>query len=356
MKFKYKINQKRKLRWKRQELILLFERLELYISSGLSIDKALRISAESGPLGQSICLNEIIKKVEAGSLFSQSLSESIRVSDTTRGLIENGEVSGDLAHSLASAKSLLEREDELLKKCLSAMAYPVIIGIFAVILTLGLVKGVMPQIIPMLKSLHVELPLLTRITIAFSEYLTKYSLYILVIFPFCFLFLLFMYRRNYMFKRYCHVILMKIPIIGRLVTEYMVIVFLRSCGYLIESGLPLVKAYQRTVMSVPLVPMRELLLSGDREITRGVSLGDMISNKKMPPFIAPLLRAGEASGNLGASILRAAIILDRDIEHSLQRLTALIEPVMMIGMGCVVGAIALSIMMPIYDISKVLQK
>jgi type II secretory pathway component PulF len=75
----------------------------------------------------------------------------------------------------------------------------------------------------------------------------------------------------------------------------------------------------------------------------------------MEQYIVALVSAGELSGTLGASLLRAANILDRDIEHSLKKLTSLIEPLMMIGLGVIVGSIALSIIMPIYDISKVLQ-
>ncbi|NCW28743.1 MAG: hypothetical protein EBV83_10740, partial [Verrucomicrobia bacterium] len=93
-----------------------------------------------------------------------------------------------------------------------------------------------------------------------------------------------------------------------------------------------------------------------KNISNGIPLGDIIAKKKMPQFVAPLIHAGEASGTLGNSLLRASLILDRDIENILRKITALIEPIMMAGMGCIVGSIALSIMMPIYDISKVLQK
>jgi len=125
---------------------------------------------------------------------------------------------------------------------------------------------------------------------------------------------------------------------------------------LIESGLSSTQAYARTASVISLLPLKESFLSDLGDIFRGVSFGSVMSGKKMPPYIVPLLQAGEASGTLGASLSRAAAILDRGIEHSLHRMTSLIEPVMMAGMGCIVGAIALSIMMPIYDISKVLQK
>jgi len=343
-------------KWKRREIILFLERLELYVSSGLPIDDALKISAEGISKKQKNDLKEVSKAVSAGGLLSLNLTKFIGISDTTTGLIENGELSGDLSRALLSAKSLLEREDELLKKCTSAMVYPIVIGLFAVILTIGLVRGVMPQIIPMLKSLNVSLPLLTRTTIAFSDSLTMYGIQALLIGIICLIILSVAYKKIKFVRKVFQTVLIKIPIVGALLRNYAVVVFLRSCGSLIESGLPVTKSYARTVKAISLLPFKDILSSDIDNISRGISLGNIISNKKMPPYIAPLLHAGEISGTLGTSLLRAATILDKDIEHSLRRLTSLIEPIMMAGMGCVVGAIALSIMMPIYNISKVLQR
>ncbi len=344
-----------KRKWKRKDIILLLERLELYTSSGLSIDKTLRISAEGISRRQKIDMENISKFVEAGGLLSEGLYKIISISGITTGLIENGESSGSLSNALLTARLLLEREDELLKKCTGAMAYPIVIGLFAMIMTIGLVRGVMPQIIPMLMSLHVQLPLLTRITISFSNIVTKYGVYILFIFILLLTIFSFVYKKIYFIKKICHIIILKIPIVGKLFRSYSISVFLRSYGSLIDSGLDVTKAYKKTARAVTLLPLRESLMFRVIDINRGVSIGNVVAKSKMPSYIAPLLHAGEASGTLGPSLSRAALILDRDIEHTLHKLTSLIEPVMMAGMGFVVGAIALSIMMPIYDISKVLQ-
>jgi type II secretory pathway component PulF len=125
---------------------------------------------------------------------------------------------------------------------------------------------------------------------------------------------------------------------------------------LIESGLSSLVAYKRTVGVIVILPLRIQFQDEIPNLNRGLSFGQIFTDKKLPSHIAPLLLAGEASGNLGNSLIRCAHILDHDIDHILKRLTALIEPILMAGMGCVVGAIALSIMLPIYDISRVLQK
>jgi len=346
----------KKTKWRRRDIILLLERLELYISSGLTLNRALQISGEGISARQKSSINLVLAEVEAGGLLSKAMIKSLCISPTTAGLIEHGESSGQLARALNSARTLLERQDELLKKVTSATAYPVVIGLFASLLTLGLVRGVMPQIIPMLLSLHVKLPILTLAVIAISEGLTSYGVYSFFGFAIIGVILRIAYKRLPLIKRACQSLLVRLPILGGLVRNYALSVFLRSSGSLIESGLSVAHAYSSTQNTVSLLPLRIKLAVELPQIKKGISLAKIMSKLDIPPFVSPLLLAGESSGTLGASILHAADIIDRDLEHTLKRLTSLVEPVMMAAMGAVVGAIALSIMMPIYDISKVLQK
>lgn len=345
-------------KWKRRDVILLLERLELYISSGLAIDRTLVIAGQGISAKQRQHIEKVRADVISGSLLSKSLTTHVGLSKTLTGLIEHGESSGELIHSLCTARKLLEKEDELIKKCLSALAYPVIIGIFALLLVIGLIRGVMPQIMPMLKSLNVELPLLTRLIMFISDNIVIYGLYLLVGTIFAVFLFGFLYKKSKFFKSVCHDILVRVPIVGSVLYSYSLSLFLQSCGALIQSGLQLGTSYSSTVATVTLIPLSRLLQAESVHIHKGVSFGQIFANKskRIPAYISPLILAGEASGTLGTSLIRAATIIDRDIDHSLKRLTSLIEPVMMAGMGVVVGGIALSIMMPIYDISRVLQQ
>lgn len=343
-------------RWSRREKILFLERLELYVSAGLTINRALEISRNGLKKSRRLSVERVLFVVESGGLLSRALLENLNLPKTISGLIEHGESSGDLAKALNSARALMEREDELFKKCASAMTYPVIIGIFAALLTIGLVRGVMPQIVPMLKGLHVQLPVLTRVVIFCSETLTSYGLYLLGATILFGLTVVWLYRKYFFFQSVIHSLVLKLPIIGGLTQAYFLAVFLRSSGTLFESGLPISKVYGGTVRALGLIPLRRKLLARESDLDRGIALSEVVSHSGLPSYIPPLINAGEISGTLGVSMTKAASIVDRDLEHSLKRLTSLIEPVMMVGMGAVVGAIALSIIMPIYDISRVLQR
>lgn len=342
--------------WSLRELILFLERLELYISSGLQLNKALEISIQGVSKKHVQKIKHIQQEVENGNALSRALKDTIRVPSTILGLIAHGESSGELAKALNFSKQLLEREDELLKKCMSAMIYPVIIAIFALALTLGLMKGVMPQIIPTLKTLNVNLPLITRIIMFISDSLSGYGILFLIGPVILLVALILGYSRS---KKICSVLqslILHIPIIGRLFYLYFVSVFMHSLGSLVESGIPAASAYVDTVSAISFWPLKKICVKHIKAISRGVTLGSIMATfKDLPAFIPSLVSAGEMTGLLGVSLSRCALILDRDIEYSLKKLTSLVEPVMMVTMGAVVGTIALSIMIPIYDVSRVLQ-
>jgi len=350
-----KINIKNKP-FSNSELILFFERLSLYIVSGLTLDKTLLVICEGLKEKQKFSIDNIRTGIMSGNLLSEMFRKHLKTSDTISGLVENGENSGRLAEALNYAKQLMEQENELRKKCMSAMAYPIIIGIFAGILTIGLMRGVMPQIVPMLRGLHVELPLLTKIVIALSDGFLLYGLYLFILIIIIPILFFYFYRKNLLFKMFIQKILLRIPITGNLVYIYSLSIFQLSCGSLIESGLGSATSYKKVVQTLSFMPLRYALEREFVSISNGVPISQIMKNiKKIPLFIPSLMSAGEMSGTLGKVMLRSAEILNKDIEHSLKRITSLIEPIMMVGMGLVVGSIALSIMMPIYSISRVLQ-
>jgi type II secretory pathway component PulF len=145
-----------------------------------------------------------------------------------------------------------------------------------------------------------------------------------------------------------------IPIAGSLIRKYSLAIFCQSIGALVESGEGTDSAFCKTAAAVGFIPLQTRLMARSSMISRGDPLSDALKNDA-PAYVSSLVAAGEASGHLGQTLTRAAILLDRELDQSLKRLTSLVEPVMMICMGSVVGVIALSIMMPIYDISKAIQ-
>ncbi|MDE1966460.1 MAG: type II secretion system F family protein [Patescibacteria group bacterium] len=342
-------------KWPRRDMILFLERLEMYVSAGLGVDKALRLCAEGSKPAHRDRIIRAAESVEAGSTLSKAAASYMRLDQTIAGMIAHGESSGGLSKALLSGKALLERQDDMKKRIASAMAYPVMIGAFAGLLVLGLVRGIMPQIMPMLRSLNVPMPLLTRIVMAASQWIMSYWLAAIIGASAASACSILAYRKSRAARGAVHAAILRAPIIGSMVLSSSLAVFLRSCGSMIESGLGAARSFKAAAETVSLLPFRERLMASIGLVERGAPLGSNLSMPGSPPYLGPLVAAGESSGSLGASMIRAADMIERDLEHSLKRLASLMEPAMMAGMGGIVGAIALSIMMPIYEISKTLQ-
>lgn len=341
---------------KRKELLLFLERLELYVSSGLLLDGAIRMIMEGEGKKRRSVFAPILQGLESGATLERSMNAALVLPSAVSSMIGQGERAGKLSAALSFSRQLLEREEDLYKKCVSAMAYPVVIGIFALILTVGLMKGVVPQIIPLLTSLNVKLPVITQIVIGASNAITKYGIYAATGFVAIAWTILYSYRKKKKIRYFIQLLVSHVPIVGSLIRLYTVSIFLRSLGSLVESGIATPSAYKLASSSLFFMPLQSSACRQTENVYRGTKLGAVLSLiPRMPAFVPTLIAAGEMTGSLAVALSRSANIIDRDIEHTLKKLTSLIEPVMMAGMGCVVGGIALSIILPIYDVSKVLQ-
>jgi|GEM_PF-498136 len=348
-------------RWSRRERIFLLEQLEMFVSAGLTVGQGLEIikgargKAQGATKAKGASLEDVQKEVESGGLLSRALFVHVGLSKSLTSIIEHGERVGGLAAALASARDLLVKEDELVKKCLSAMTYPVIIGVLAVVLTVGLMRGVVPQIVPMLTGMHVELPLLTKVTIWMSGAIMSFGLYVLATLFVSAVAAIFAYRKYPLIRRFSHYAIFHVSLVGGIIYSYSLSIFLRSLGTLVKSGIQIVEAYSEVVEAASFEPFKADVDHGVEHIRNGFLLKDIFTHKNIPAYVSSLVSAGESSGSLGESLIRAASIIENDLENTLKRLTSLIEPLMMIGVGGVVGAIALSIMMPIYGMSQALQ-
>lgn len=340
-------------RWNIKEKLLFLEQLEMYVSAGLSLDESLSLIGDKLRGRRRTQLERLGRAIESGQSLSQLIS-GLGFSDAISGLISCGESSGNLSGMLRAGYVLLARHDELFKRCTSAMVYPAVIALATITLTIALVRGIMPQIIPLLSSLHSDLPFLTRLVMYASRELTAYGLFGAVGSVVMAVGVAALYRKIRMIRSGVQGLVVRLPILGNLVLNVNRSMFLRSLGVLIDSGVPLDRAYERTARSIALVPLNRKLMALVHSVKSGESLSDLLGGA-VPAFATSLIRAGEISGHLGGVLIKTADIIDRDLEHIIKQLTSLLEPIMMIGMGGMVGTVALSIMMPIYDISKAIR-
>ena len=341
---------------KRKEQIIFLERLELYLASGITVDRALNLCADGVSHKQREIIASLSIHIMSGRELSAGLSKFLGISISSAMVVSFGEKLGDLTKSIRSVRSDMEKRDELYKKCVSAGVYPVTIGVFSLIFVVGIMKGVMPQIVPLLQSLHTKLPLLSRIMIYISKIITEHGVWIFIAIVVCVACSAFLIKKSIKIRNLLQKTLVHLPLFGKLLSYYHASSFLRSMASMVEAGIVVSSAFVNAASAQSFYPLRMRLLSCVDLVRDGaMSVSGVISGLSVPTYVSTLCSAGESSGSLGTSLLRGADLLDREVDTTLKRVTSLLEPTMMVVMGTIVGAIALSILLPIYDISKAIQ-
>jgi type IV pilus assembly protein PilC len=339
--------------WSQKDSILFFEQLQLYIDAGFNVFEALNIVRLNYSHNKQATINTLVNKIKSGVSLPLCLKDFINDSSVIA-IVEQGYITGSLSDSFKNICKLLSKRQSIKTKLLSSLIYPAIIGLASLLMIFGLVNGVIPQISPILKGLNIKLPLATQMVVFISDYFVKYWLFTSIS-TFIFLCLsILIYKKNYRFRFGIQQILLKVPIIGQILVSYSLSVFLYSFGSMVDSGLFIQRSYQQSLASLNVLPIkREFEFSKD-VLNSGVSISDIFKtlSYKIPKHIAPMLIAGEMTGTLGSSCIKCAEIIDYKVDILVKRLTTMIEPVMMLGMGATVGFIAVSIVMPIYSISS----
>jgi general secretion pathway protein F len=303
--------------------------------------------------------NSLISDCEFGLSLSKSLQNlNIKLDSFLLTLIKNGEVSGSLMLSLSQISKNLEKRNELIKRVISTLIYPIFIFIATIFMAVFLVMYIFPKILPLLNSLNIKLPFLTRLVKLIYEFSIGYGLYVL----FGSLFIIFIYKYSYNkfinFKLIIHKLILKIP----LVSSYLILDINSSlCNVgeiLLASNKSLSDLHIFNRDTAKNLVYKEIFNNIYNDSIIGISFTQSLS--KYPKFFNKIMinmcNIGERSGNLSEIMSHCSKIFEQDIETILKRFSSLIEPVLMIFMGIVVGSIALSIILPVYEITNNLNK
>lgn len=338
-----------------QDKINFARHLSIVIRAGLPILEGLKIikkQTESRSLIKII--DGIIVDISNGQFLAASLERHPDVFDSFfTNIVRVGETSGTLAANLLYLADELKKSHDLSNKVRSAMVYPIIIGVATIVLVSFLVFFAFPKILPLFATLHLQLPLPTRILIAVSQFLVANGPYVLigiVVFVFV-LKILFMIRPvKYLLDR----VMLAAPIFGRLSVDINMANFTRVLSVLLRGGIKIVEALIITSKTFGnLVYERELLAAAE-DVKKGGRLAQRLSLHKnlFPMLLSGLIEIGENTGNLEDNLSYLADYYRDEAEMSIHNLTTLLEPMMLLLMGLLVGFVAISIITPIYQITQ----
>ena len=299
-------------------------------------------------------LDELLISVKNGQFLSDGLKKHPRLfGDFFINIVHVGEISGTLAENLEYLAESLEKKRELESKVKGALVYPIIILLATFGITGALTFFIFPKILPIFRSLKVDLPLVTRIFIAVSNFMIAHGVAVIIgaaVALIALRFLLLIRPVRYVWHR-C---LLFLPAVGTMAQNYNLISFVRALSLLMKSGVKIVQALEITSQSSTNLVYKRVL----QKISVHVGQGDPMSKHLadypalFPAVFTEMISVGEETGKLTDTGTYLANYYESELDASTKSLSNVLEPLLLVVMGFIVGFVALAIILPIYEVSQ----
>jgi type IV pilus assembly protein PilC len=339
---------------KTKDLYIFCRQFHTMINAGANISNALDVlkkQTENKKLKKS--LNEVHADVQKGISLSEALEKHKDVfPDLLINMVNTGEISGNLDIIMSRMASHFEKENKINNQLKSAMVYPMVLAGLSVVVVIFLLTFIMPTFIGMFEGSGVALPLPTRIVMGLSKFIqTKWYILIAVISAAVY------GMKNYSESPAGRLLLdglkLKLPIIKDSTEKVIVSRFTRTLSTVLTSGVSLVQSLEVVQRVVGNKVAENSLEVIKQKVLKGISLGEAIGDESLfPEMLHSMIKIGEESGSLDDILDKTADFYDEELEASLKRMTAMLEPMMIIVMGVVIGFIVIAMMMPMFDMAN----
>jgi type II secretory pathway component PulF len=330
--------------------IALVSNLHTMLSSGIPILETVDSLFEDSKGGMKKLLLTMRQDLGQGQHMYVTFAKFPKIFDkVTVSIIKSSEESGTLDTALEDLKNNIRKEIEFNDKIRSALIYPAFILLVFVLVMVVILVVVIPKIATVFSQLNVVLPLPTKIMIFLSNALLTYTLPILIVTGLFITGVVYLFKRNRMaFVR----VLTTLPVVSLLTQQIDLTRFTRSLYLLLNAGLPITVALELTQDVVISQNISNAIKHAKNYVFSGKKLSEGFkdSKKVIPPIMIKIIEAGERSGSLDKSMLDVSEYLDYQVSNTLKTLTALIEPIMLVGVGILVGGMMMSIIAPIYQL------
>lgn len=350
----FKINRIRKV--KLVSVINFCQQLSDLLSAGISILECFNaLSLQISDENMRYVVSLVKRDIEGGSSIGDAIAKYPKVfPQIVSSLIQAGEVGGFLVPALQRITVTLEKQEELRHKIKSAVVYPIVVLAVAVIVVTFLLIFVVPIFSQVYGDLGGKLPLPTRILLSLSDLVTQ-KWYVIILFISGIFTGFKIFKKSTFGNNFIDRLKLKLPVVKVLVKKSIVARFTRTLGTLLTSGVPINHALEVTRKIITNIVLLEIINKIMYNIQQGQRVVVAIENTPVfPPGIVQMIRVGEEAGNLDIMLNRAAEIMEREVDTTVKRLTTLIEPLLTVTLGVVVGFIAVSIYLPIFSMSKVI--
>lgn len=336
------------------EKVMFARHLSIMIKAGIPLVESLQISVDqTSNKSLKIILGDILESVRNGNSLAKSLDKQRR---TFGGLFINmvkvGESSGTLDKNLEYLSKQLEKDYEIRQAVKSAMLYPAVILIAAILLGAALSVFVLPKLVDLFQGLNVELPIITKIFLSIASFISDWIIWIL-----CFIILVIIMLRVFIripaIQKTFHRALITLPFIKELTRRVAITRFTRTLGTLLQSGLPIFESLSITKDTVENRIYQDVISDLITRVEKGKLLGSGLAEneKYFPKVVSRMITVGEKTGKLGDTLGYLTEFYEGEIDNTTKNLTTVIEPILLIVIGLIVGGLGIAIITPIYQLS-----
>jgi len=350
--FKIPFLKREKVKYK--DLAIYSRQLSVLIDAELPLIQSLGILEEQqkSPYFKSV-IKTVKDDVEAGSTLNQAKRKHPKAFDDLYcNLIASGEQSGSLDIMLRRLAEFIEKNVRLRAKVKQAMIYPTAIAIFAVVVAIFMLWKVIPVFASIFRDLGAELPGLTAFVVALSGFVEKYIFYVFA--GIIAAVLAFRYYRGTTAGRWStDRLILKMPLFGSLLYKVAMTRVTRTLATLVSGGVPMLEALKITSTTAGNVVIEKEIMDARKLVSEGKTMAESFKQAgRFPTMMIQMINVGEATGTLDEMLGKLANFYDEEVDNTVSALMAILEPVMMVLIGGLVGGLVISMYLPIFSLAK----
>jgi type IV pilus assembly protein PilC len=352
-KAKKRVSGARKIRLK--ELPLYTRQLAAMLSSGMPLVQSIT-ALEEQTLNKNFraVLGGVRTRVEGGSMYSDSLEEYPQVFDELYvNMMRAGETGGMLAETCERVASFLESSNRLRAKVKSAMMYPTVVICVALIISTGLIVFIVPTFAKMFAGFGSELPAPTQMLLNISNFIRDYW-YIVIAAVSAVIYSVRRYVRTEKGSYAADLLRLRFPLLGKLARKIAITRFASTFAQLISSGVPIIQAMTIVGVATGNKVIGKAVLDARSSVEQGRTVSETLkANKEFPPMLIHMLSAGEQTGKMEEMLSKLSEFYQEEVDTMLEGLTSMLEPLLMVVIGVMIGGIVLAMFMPIFKMTEV---
>ncbi|MFH1854076.1 MAG: type II secretion system F family protein [Candidatus Omnitrophota bacterium] len=327
------------------------------LDSSLALFDALNLIEKQTDAPQlKVVIRNITDSIKDGKTFSESLGAHPRVfSNLYVNLVRSGEAGGMLKEVMANISDFLEKQEDIRSKVIAALLYPMLMAIVGIVTIFILMTFVIPKLANMFIEMGETLPLPTRMLISASNFIKNYWI-LFVLFAGGLAFFIRKSKTNKIARKAIDRFKLGLPIIGRLIKSSDLARFSRTLSTLLKNGVPILSSLKITSDIIDNEIIKEEVISIYTDVKTGSSLRAAIKkNTSFPQFIINMTAIGEEGGFLDRTLLKAAKAYEIEIDRAVKMMSSLLEPMIILIIGLVVGFIVIAMLLPVFQVSLTVQ-